>query len=91
MESVTVRFENPRKTWWVLGRNGIAQCTGIDVWQPDVREGREEVLFIDFLNSKGDTVRGGAMVPPEAFEELAIKFLTNRGFSLSHGIDSEAT
>ena len=58
---------------WAQGRNGMAKLGGIRLWI-----GTDQA-FIEFVNSKGQTLNAGAGCKPEYLDELALSWLKARG------------
>lgn len=62
---------------WVGGRNGLAKCSGLSLWESSTREG---YTYLDMYNSKHLIHSGsGMMIPSEAMDKLALKWLQMRG------------
>ena len=71
---IRVRFPNDDGTHYIEGRNGLFPITAIEVFDGDY------TVYIDGIGKRGRPIRGGLAVPHEAMDEVARRWLQQRGF-----------
>ena len=71
-----VVIENPADGM-ITGRNGTFEIIGVSIWDGQGK------CFIDGIGKRGNTIKGGLMLPSKDMDELAFKWLEERGYVLS--------
>ena len=73
MDDIKITFPKDDR-WWHENRNGFVKLTGIRVQQYGYNEGDSRTA-IDYYGANGWRVRGGSVMPQEAFIEMCVEGL----------------